>query len=228
MVKEVSLEVALISCFDVQPPPPLNIGTVGEATSLSDIVKQNRGRVIVVFPEATTSNGRSILKLAPSLLSAPKETRIFPVSLRYTPPDVVTPIPGWVEMIKFIWRLNSRPTHCIRVRIGAPVNFNSAPQSTASPDNRSRAKVSGRASNGAVRDGYDTNYFDTLDSTPSRKVSGDTDTDEQDDMSEAERRLLDVVAETLARLGRVKRVGLGVEEKKGFIDAWNRRGKYRT
>ena len=194
---------------------------------MSDIVKQNRSRVIVVFPEATTSNGRGILKLAPSLLSAPKETRIFPVSLRYTPPDIVTPIPGWLEMIKFIWRLNSRPTHCIRVRIGAPVTFNTAPQSTESPETKSRARVGGRVSNGG-RVGYDTNYFDTLDSSPAQKVAGDVDADEQDDMTEPQRRLLDVVADALARLGRVKRVGLGVGEKKGFIEAWNRRGKYRT
>lgn len=180
-----------------------------------------------MFPEATTSNARGILKFAPSLLSAARETRIFPISLRYTPPDIVTPIPGWLEAIKFIWRLNSRPTHCIRVRIGAPVNLTTAPQSTESPETRSRAKSSGRSSTD-VRDGYETNFFDTLDSSPAQKVSGGSDADYQEDMSEQERRVLDAVADTLARLGRVKRVGLGVEEKKKFAEAWSKRGKYRA
>lgn len=227
MVRPISLEVALASCFDVQPPPPLNFGTIGEPVSLSDVVSQNRNRVIVVFPEATTSNGRGILKLAPYLLSAAKDTKIFPISLRYTPPDIVTPVPGWLEAVKFIWRLNSRPTHCIRVRIGSPVNLTTAPQSTESPETRSKANSSGRSSTGG-QTGYDTNFFDSADSSPAQKVSGDAEMGDEEEMTSQERRVLDAVAEALARLGRVKRVGLGVEEKKQFIEAWNRRGKYRT
>jgi hypothetical protein len=37
-----------------------------------------------------------------------------------------------------------------------------------------------------------------------------------------ERKVLDRVAEDLARLGRVKRVGLGVKEKIDFVKAWNK------
>lgn len=37
-----------------------------------------------------------------------------------------------------------------------------------------------------------------------------------------ERKVLDRVAEDLARLGRVKRVGLGVKEKIEFVRAWTR------
>ena len=226
MVRPISLEAALASCFDVQPPPPLNLGNVGEPASLSDIVEENTNRVIVVFPEATTSNGRGILKLTPSLLSVAKDTRIFPISLRYTPADIVTPIPGWLEAVKFIWRLNSRPTHCIRVRIGSSVNLSTAPQSIDSPETRSKSKSNGQTSTGA-QTGYDTNFFDSEESSPVQKVSEDADADGQEDMSAQERRVLDAVADALARLGRVRRVGLGVEEKKQFIEAWNRRGKYR-
>lgn len=38
-----------------------------------------------------------------------------------------------------------------------------------------------------------------------------------------DRRLLNYVADALARLGRVKRVGLSVEDKQGFVKAWARR-----
>ena len=37
-----------------------------------------------------------------------------------------------------------------------------------------------------------------------------------------EKRVLDKVAEALARLGRVKRVGLGVRDKEDFVKAWNK------
>ena len=37
-----------------------------------------------------------------------------------------------------------------------------------------------------------------------------------------ERKILDRVAEDLARLGRVKRVGLGVKEKIDFVKAWSK------
>ena len=59
------------------------------------------------------------------------------------------------------------------------------------------------------KSGFDSNFFDTLETSPAEKVSGDNEEDEsQDDLSEPERRVLDAVADTLARLGRVKRVGL--------------------
>lgn len=224
LVRPVSLEVALASCFNISPPSFLRLGTVGPAAAVSDVVKQNQGRIVVVFPEATTSNGRGILKFTPSLLSASRTTRIFPISLRYTPADIVTPIPGWIEAVKFVWRLNSRSTHCIRVRIGAPVNLNSASQNTDSPATKARPSINGRSGSS----GYDTNFFDTLDSPSVGIASADGDTDENQDMSEPEKRVLDAVADALARLGRVKRVGLGVEEKTKFVEAWSRRGKYRT
>ena len=222
-VRPVSLEGALASCFDIQPPPLFD--GQGGAIELSQLVKQNSRRVIVVFPESTTSNGRGILKLSPSLLSAANTTKIFPVSLRYTPPSIVTPIPGWSEAVSFVWRLNSRPTHCIRVRIGGPVTLSSPPSSSSSfdtpPAKNTRNSSAGRSSNG--KNGFETNFFDTLETSPAQKVAGESEGDDaQDDMTEQERRLLDAVADALARLGRVKRVGLGVEEKREFVDAWRR------
>lgn len=55
-----------------------------------------------------------------------------------------------------------------------------------------------------------------------RASSSDTllSSEDADSMDSAEKRVLDKVAEALARLGRVKRVGLGVKDKDGFIKAW--------
>ncbi|KAF3345130.1 hypothetical protein VdG2_06743 [Verticillium dahliae VDG2] len=45
------------------------------------------------------------------------------------------------------------------------------------------------------------------------------------DVTMEEQRVLDKVAEALARLGRNKRVGLTLKDKAAFVDAWNRRTK---
>jgi intein/homing endonuclease len=76
-----------------------------------------------------------------------------------------------------------------------------------------------------VTSSYTTNYFDTLGSD--NGVSSDADTlvgsggEEQElSLTKEEREFLDKVAEALARLGRVKRVSLGVKEKIEFISMW--------
>ena len=46
--------------------------------------------------------------------------------------------------------------------------------------------------------------------------------EDAESISAAEKRVLDKVAEALARLGRVKRVGLGVKEKNEFVKAWSK------
>lgn len=51
----------------------------------------------------------------------------------------------------------------------------------------------------------------------------DGDDAEQDGVTPREQAVLDEVADALARLGRVKRVGLGVREKRGFVEAWGKR-----
>jgi len=70
--------------------------------------------------------------------------------------------------------------------------------------------------------GYSSNFLDTL----QEDTTSSTDTllvsDEADGITPAERRVLNKIAEALARLGRVKRVGLGVKEKSEFVRAWSR------
>ena len=55
-----------------------------------------------------------------------------------------------------------------------------------------------------------------------RTSSSDTllNSEDAESMNAAEKRVLDKVAEALARLGRVKRVGLGVKDKDEFVKAW--------
>merc|ERR1711964_737402 len=53
-------------------------------TDLKTLVAEHPKRVIVVFPECTTTNGKGILPFSPSLLLAPPTTKIFPISLRYS------------------------------------------------------------------------------------------------------------------------------------------------
>lgn len=47
--------------------------------------------------------------------------------------------------------------------------------------------------------------------------------DDDDEVSFEEQRVLDRVAETLARLGRNKRVGLTVTDKAKFVEAWKKK-----
>lgn len=229
LVRPITQESALAACFNLTNP--LAIAADQQMVTLGTLVSQNPSRIIVVFPEATTSNGRGILRLTPSLTSAGNSTHVYPVSLRYTPPDVVTPIPGWLEAARFIWRLNSGGTHCIRVRIGAamtmaplPTYGGGAMDSSSSP---ARTPASSRAS--AKRNSFESNFFDTLQASPAPKAAGgDSEEEAEDDvMTEQERRRLDAVADDLARLGRVKRVNLGVSEKARFIEAWSKRAKSR-
>lgn len=88
-------------------------------TTLRQLREQYPQRVITVFPECSTTNGKGLLPLSPCLLSSSADTKIFPVSLRYTPQDITTPIPG--TYFTFLWNLLSKPTHCIRVRIAEAV-----------------------------------------------------------------------------------------------------------
>ena len=184
--------------------PALHPPSSASLVDLSTLLKQHPDRPIVVFPECTTTNGRAILPFSPSILSTPAGIKIFPVSLRYTAPDITTPVPG--EYVKFLWNLNSRPTHCIRVRIAEPT-YNTAAES-----------------------GEDS--IPNGEKTPAQiEVASSTDTleDDEDDASGEEglnveeNKVLERIGEALARLGRVKRVGLGVREKIDFVRAWTRR-----
>jgi 1-acyl-sn-glycerol-3-phosphate acyltransferase len=175
-------------------------------TDLRTLVTEHPNRVIVVFPECTTTNGKGILPFSPSLLTAPPEIKIFPISLRYTPSDITTPVPG--QYWTFVWNLLSHPTHCIRVRIAGAVYNTSKPLETAEKKDR-----------------FLTNVLDNLaeDSAMASSTDSLISSSDPGEISAEERKVLDTVGEALARLGRVKRVGLTVRDKADFIEAWSKR-----
>ncbi|ESZ89994.1 hypothetical protein SBOR_9624 [Sclerotinia borealis F-4128] len=177
-------------------------------TDLTALLICYPGRAIVVFPESTTTNGKGILPVSPSLLTAPSGTKIFPISLRYSPSDITTPIPG--KYWSFFWNLLSRPTHCIKVRI-AEVVYN-----TSKPDDPLKKRDSKYLKNLLDDVNGDTTYTSSTDSLTSKN-------DQSAETTSEEQRVLDKVGEALARLGRVKRVGLTVQDKIAFVDAWNKR-----
>ena len=196
LVHRISLFQAILRAFrhpQVDPPPSADL------TDLQTLMGRNPNQAVVVFPECTTTNGRGILPFSASLLTAPPKTKIFPISLRYTPADVTTPVPN--TYLGFFWNLLSRPTHCIRVRIAESVYNTSFPSTSKSSHKQSS---------------LDSIQDDTASSTDTLRES------EGEGISLDERKILDKVAEALARLGRVKRVGLSAKDKVGFIKVWKR------
>ena len=195
LVQPVSLFHSILHAFQYpqyEPPPKATL------TDMATLISQHPHQAIVVFPECTTTNGRAILPFSNSLLTCPREVKIFPISLRYTAADVTTPIPG--TYIRFLWNLLSQPTHCIRVRIAESVYNTSqppAPRSSSSP--------------GSLGNDDRTSSSDTL--LGSEEVEG---------VTAGEISVMNKVADSLARLGRVKRVGLGVRDKEGFVNAWSK------
>lgn len=176
--------------------------------SLKHLTERYPNSIICVFPESTTTNGRGILPLSPALLSLGPATKIYPVNLRYTPGDITTPVPGGAA--SWVWKLLSKPTHQMRVRIARPL-YNSP--SIDGP--RSEKAVS----SGADRDmGYETNIWDS----PGLRNGLSAGWEGQGAGDEGQR-VLDRIGEDLARLGRVKRVGLGVDEKVEFVKVWKSR-----
>lgn len=184
-----------------QQTPPPNARLV----DLETILTEYPNRVIVVFPECTTSNGRGVLPFSPSLLTAPARTKVFPVHLRYTAPDITTPIPG--AFFTFFWNLCSKPTHCIRIRIAEAVYNTSAAQPSL---------ISGKTSS------YKTNFFDSMTDDATSSVDTLVGDESEGPITQEEKTFLDKIGVALARLGRVKRVGLGVKEKQDFLRSWRR------
>ncbi|EFR02581.1 hypothetical protein MGYG_05577 [Nannizzia gypsea CBS 118893] len=178
-VKQVSLLQAIIHAFDSPEPTPPH-SSKADLTDISTLIKRYPNRCIVVFPECTTTNGKGILELSPSLCSASPSTKIFPINLRYEPADVTTPIPG--AYVRFIWNLLSKPSHFIRVRVAESVS-----QETAA-------------------------------NIPVQSKQGDSDAS----LNPEQQNLMFVVGDSLARLGRVKRVGLGVRQKQEFVRMWDK------
>ncbi|KAI9872053.1 MAG: hypothetical protein M1830_002118, partial [Pleopsidium flavum] len=137
-VQRISLFQALLRAFSY---PQQNPSPNTPLTDLRQLLKEHPNRAIAVFPECTTTNGRGILQFSPSLLTTPPTTKIFPISLRYTPGDITTAVPG--VYLSFLWNLLSKPTHCIRVRIAESV-YNTATTALV------------------ARSSYATNFLDTL------------------------------------------------------------------
>ncbi len=205
LVHPITLFQAILRAF---LPPQERPHPNARLVSLQTMLAEYPNQPIVVFPECTTTNGKGILPLAPSLLTAPRNTKVFPVSLRYTAPDITTPIPA--SFGTFLWNLCSQPTHCIRVRIAEAVyNTSAAPSGSGS---------AGKTSS------YNTSYFDTMQEDIASSVETLVSEDAQipGSLDKEERVFLDRVADALARLGRVKRVGLGVREKQQFVQSWTK------
>ena len=195
LVQPISLFHSILRAFQYpqhDPPPRAKL------TDLGTLISQHPHQAIVVFPECTTTNGRAILPFSNSLLTCPPGVKIFPISLRYTAPDVTTPIPG--TYIKFLWNLLSKPTHCIRVRIAESVYNTSQPPASKSS-----------SSPGSLVNDDRTSSSDTL-----------LGSEEAEGLTAGEKSVLNKVADALARLGRVKRVGLGVKDKEAFVEAWSK------
>lgn len=180
LVEHVSLPVFLWRYFT---DPTLHPVELTNLISLPELLKKKANCTILLFPEATPTNGRGILCFTPALSTVPSTTKIFPVSLKYTPADITTPIPN--TYIDFFWSLLSRPTHCIRVRI-AEIIYNS--------DVGVRKVES----------------FDSEDSSY---------TVEEEELC----RVCERSSEALARIGRIKRLNLGIRDKIGFVKAWKGR-----
>jgi 1-acyl-sn-glycerol-3-phosphate acyltransferase len=179
------LQAVMMALAPVKTGPPANAKLV----DIKDLLREYPGRVIAVFPECGTSNGKAILPFSPSVLQTPPDVHVFPVSIRYSPSDVTTPIPG--RWITFLWTLLSQPTICIRVRVAeGQVNTAAAQTNGASSsvDEASELRARGGASDSAV--------------------------------SSEEQRVLDRIGEALARLSRVKRVGLTMKDKSAFVTAF--------
>lgn len=205
-VRRIGLLSAILAALSpsAQLSPLSTFEASGELTTLRELLAAHPNRVVAVFPECGTTNGKGVLPLSPCLLTSPADAAVFPVSMRYTPPDVTTPVPGWRGWAGFLWKLLGRPTHCIRVRIAEAV------RNTAGATNGvSYAAVpagAGAASGGGGSEGR-AGWEGRAEDQPTAE----------------EQKVLDRVAEALARLGRVKRVGLTLKEKKAFVAAWTKR-----
>ena len=193
LVQQISLFHAMLRAFQhPQYDPPPN----AKLTDLETLIQQHPNRAIVVYPECTTTNGKAILPFSSSILTAPSTAKIFPISLRYTAADITTPVPN--TYTTFLWNLLSKPTHCIRVRIAESIHHTSHVPATRG----TAAQIDSQ-----------------LDDSSSDTLSG---LNEAEGPNAVEKKVLDRVAEALARLGRVKRVGLNLKDKEGFVKTWTK------
>ena len=121
----------------------------------------------------------------------------------------------------------SKPRHCIRIRIAESLYNNAqSPQHspTVTPFSPRSPLSPGPWSPGSSSYGNPNGVTDT----DSKEEGSESDTEtllefeEGQVVSDLEKKVLDRVGDSLARMGRVKRVGLGVKEKSDFVRAWTR------
>ncbi|OXV11255.1 hypothetical protein Egran_00982 [Elaphomyces granulatus] len=200
-VERLSLFQAILRPFSFPTiTPPLNARMVDPAS----LLERYPHRPVVMFPECTTTNGRAILPLSPSLVAVPPKTKIYPVSVRYTPADVSTPIPR--SYLSFLWNLLSKPTHCIRVRIAECVIRGGVERHYASTQPAARKQ----------------SMFEGDDASVNLIDNGVVDDDPSGSLTSEEKALLDYIGDALARLGRVKRIGLSIQDKQEFVRMWTK------
>lgn len=186
-VRKISLaEACMLALRPVDMGPPDS----SHSTSITSLLKENPDRIIAVFPECTTTNGRAVLPLSYSLLGVPPTIDIFPLSIRYTLPDVTTPVPE--RTIRFFWDILSRPSTYLRVRLADALHC------------KRNTRVE------SLSDSGDDEHSD-----------GVSQNELKEHVSGIENKFLDSVADTLARLGRNKRVGLTLQDKAAFTRAWH-------
>ncbi|EPS38289.1 hypothetical protein H072_7919 [Dactylellina haptotyla CBS 200.50] len=194
--------------------PPTSKPYSTKPTTIAEVVAKNPHRIIVIFPEGTTSNGRALLRFAPAFDSFATQYKssgenghgngkipknlIFPISLRYLPSATTTPLPGSYGV--FLWRLLGQPSQTIKVRIGEAVRIGELEKSTDSL---------------ATTSSSETITEKTIVRSP------------EDSAARVPRvgALEEKVGEILVRVGRIRRVGLGVKEKIGFWNAWKSQGR---
>jgi hypothetical protein len=88
--------------------------------------------------------------------------------------------------------------------------------------NTAAGSASAKETSSAKTNSYATNYFDEMQMGSSTETLVATD---GEGVSSEERKVLERVAEDLARLGRIKRVGLGIKEKTEFLRQWRKTRK---
>ena len=83
---------------------------VRKGVPIQDLRRQYKDRVIIICPEATTSNNRGLLSFCPLMVDS-----AFVVSIKYNnPPYLATPLPG--QQLNFFWGLTSLLSHHCRIK----------------------------------------------------------------------------------------------------------------
>ncbi|KAG5437268.1 hypothetical protein PCANB_001061 [Pneumocystis canis] len=116
LVQHVSGIKALFYMFSAPKKPSYK-----DCMTLNDLSKLYPNRIISVFPEGTTSNGRGLLLFTQSLQSSAPQTRIFPLSIKY---DLYLTTPHPNCLFTFLFRLTFKLTHKFYTKLcQTPINF---------------------------------------------------------------------------------------------------------